>query len=256
MLLGSVGIASKIFKFQHTTMGSKIKRIYTGLPKHLSNEVIWVERKYRVNELSHQPGGFDIVLEYKSGNVLGYDWIKKPSFYIQRILKNDLCNEEANAFEDLDDAKQLIIAKSLIRTAYARNYQDKALYDSAEFQPIWDSSTSRITLKKALQRFEAQKYMPEEIADCTLVESILKNQKASNIQHLSYFLPGNGIVNREFDKTFEIDLSCIEHTDEWFLGDIMMELPEVILRDIIPIGHRPVNWLAKDISFIRLVATA
>lgn len=240
-------------------MGSKIKRIYTGLPKHLSNEVIWVERKYRLNDLSHQPGGFDIVLEYKAGNVLGYDWIKKPSSYIQQILSNDLSSEEAYGFEALDDAKQLTIAKSLIRTAYARNYQDKVLYESAEFEQVWNSSTSRITLEKALQAYELQKYIPEEITSYTLVESILKNQKASNIQHLIYFLPEEGIINLEFDKTFEIDLSCKEEGDEWYLGDILMKLPAVILRDLVifqvvspvsPIRHQRVVKPVKDISFI------
>lgn len=231
-------------------MGSKIKRIYTGLPKHLSNEVIWVERKYRINDLSHQPGGFDIVLEYKSGNVLGYDWIKKPSSYIQQILKNDLSNEEANAFEDFNDDKQLEIAKTLVRVAYARDYQDKTLYDSAEFQQIWNAAESRITLKKALQAFESTNHKLKLSDDLALVRNFSNFRKASNIRQISYFTSDIGIVTLKFDSSFDISTGCIEEGDEWLPGDILTQLPASILIGLGLNSYSPLNQNANNISLI------
>lgn len=63
----------------------RIKNVYNGIPGALVDEIMWVQRKYRTNRLSHIEGGSDVVVEYHEGDVFGYDWIKRPSEYIKSI---------------------------------------------------------------------------------------------------------------------------------------------------------------------------
>ena len=150
-------------------MGTTIKRIYTGLPEYLINEVLWVERNYRINELSHQPGGFDVVIEYKSGNVLGYDWIKRPPQYIDKIIKNDALQNGITDFESFDESQQLLLAKRLINAAYARKYANEEDFNNVVFQQVWDSSSSEITLTESLAKFEI-----ENLNNCVIKLSVTK----------------------------------------------------------------------------------
>ena len=154
-------------------MGTTIKRIYTGLPEYLINEVLWVERNYRINELSHQPGGFDVVIEYKSGNVLGYDWIKRPPQYIDKIIKNDALQNGITDFESFDESQQLLLAKRLINAAYARKYANEEDFNNVAFQQVWDSSSSEITLTESLAKFEI-----ENLNNCVIKLSVTKITKS------------------------------------------------------------------------------
>ncbi|MCI1187667.1 hypothetical protein MON38_09560 [Hymenobacter sp. DH14] len=213
-------------------MGTTIKRIYTGLPEHLVKEVLWVERNYRINELSHQPGGFDIVIEYKSGNVLGYDWIKRPSHYIEKILQTEYIQEE-KGFHQLTDDEQNALALKYIRAAYARNYKDKKNYDSAVFKQVWNSSMSFNTIVKALCAFE-EDTVPFKNR-LTVAEKFMKHSKISNIKQLNYFSLETGIVSKSFTKPFEVSGSL--ELGEMFHWDIFSEFPTQILEEL---------WLNKQ----------
>lgn len=44
---------------------------------------------YRTNQLSIQPGGVIVVVEYADGKILEYDKVKNPSAYIRSIERRD-----------------------------------------------------------------------------------------------------------------------------------------------------------------------
>lgn len=208
-------------------MGTAIKRIYTGLPEHLIKEVLWVERSYRINELSHQPGGFDVVIEYKSGNVLGYDWIKRPSHYIEKILRTDYIQEEKE-FNELSDDEQNVLSIKYIRAAYARNYKDKKNYDSAVFKQVWNSSTPSTTIVKALFAFEEDTAPFESCL--TVAEKVMKYSKISNIKQLNYFSLEAGIVSKSFIEPFEVSVSL--DPGDMFHWGIFSDFPTQILEEL------------------------
>jgi hypothetical protein len=118
-------------------MESEIKRIYIGLPQALINKVFWVARPYRTNPLSHIEGGIDIVMEYRNGKVLGYDWIKCSTSYIYAIFGETVDNyNDDNDFEDSKDDKcfastahgkslesNIRILKSIISAIYIRKFE-------------------------------------------------------------------------------------------------------------------------------------
>lgn len=135
-------------------MPGEIKRIYIGLPHQLVSKVLWVERRFRTNSLSHQPGGYDVVIEFKSKNVLGYDWIKKPSSYVDKVLSKEAVKSGQKNYADLHDETQLIVAKELIKKMYARNYENDSEYETSEFKEVWDSEEATLTPRKALEKLE------------------------------------------------------------------------------------------------------
>ena len=47
-----------------------------------------VADQFRTNELSFRPGGYTVVVVYKTGKSLEYDKVKYPQRYISRILQN------------------------------------------------------------------------------------------------------------------------------------------------------------------------
>lgn len=44
--------------------------------------------QYRINNLSHRPGGYSVIVELNTGQILEYDNIKHPSSYINKVIKN------------------------------------------------------------------------------------------------------------------------------------------------------------------------
>jgi len=48
-----------------------------------------VEDKYRTNELSLKPGGYEVTVIHSTGKVFVYDKIKKPGYYIKSISSQD-----------------------------------------------------------------------------------------------------------------------------------------------------------------------
>ena len=93
----------------------EIKKIYLGLPQDMRTRVFWVGRKFRTNLLSHQPGGGDIIVEYHSGKIFGYDWIKYPSRYVLNIFNRHFKKNNEN-FETFKENIQLGIIKKCPRS--------------------------------------------------------------------------------------------------------------------------------------------
>ncbi|QFS49788.1 hypothetical protein [Nostoc sphaeroides] len=131
------------------------ERVYIGLPQRLAHLILWVDRRYRTNILSHIPGGSDVVVEYHDGRVLGYDWIKMPWVYIRTFFAG-IVEYGSDEFNRLDKNMQLQIAKNKIATLYARKYKDDEEYSTARFEKAWDSETSNEMPWKSLERFDCR----------------------------------------------------------------------------------------------------
>ena len=131
------------------------ERVYIGLPERLVDLVLWVERKYRTNPLSHMPGGSDVVVEYHDGQALGYDWIKKPSVYIRTFFAG-IVEYGSHEYNGFNQNRQLEIAKDKIAKFYARKYSDDEEYSTAAFEEVWNSNTSNEMPWKSLERFDCK----------------------------------------------------------------------------------------------------
>ncbi|TAD96618.1 MAG: hypothetical protein EAZ78_09860 [Oscillatoriales cyanobacterium] len=146
------------------------ERVYIGLPLRLAHVVLWVDRKYRTNPLSHIPGGSDVVVEYHDGSALGYDWIKDPWAYIRTFFAGlvEYGSDESHSgspgtgrtsdpkkgdFNKLDEKIQLEITKNKIARFYARKYNNGEEYSTAAFVEVWNSETSKEMPWNALKRF-------------------------------------------------------------------------------------------------------
>ncbi|MFM6452248.1 MAG: hypothetical protein ACKPH7_10615, partial [Planktothrix sp.] len=131
------------------------KQVYIGLPPHLL-DIVWVERKYRTNRLSHIPGGSDVVVEYHDGRALGYDWIKFPDVYIRTFFAG-IIEYGLDNFTILDKNKQLQITKNKIARLYERKYKNEDERINAPFEEVWNSQTSNEMPWDSFKRFKHQK---------------------------------------------------------------------------------------------------
>lgn len=132
-------------------MDSQVERIYIGLPEHLKDKVFWVERAKRTNELSHIPGGTDVVMEYHNSQVLGYDWIKDPFNYIRAM---DVIQE---CFIPWGENKYRIrfnldLFKTKVSGIFIRKYKTEN-YKIVYFEKVWDSATTNETPFRAIDKF-------------------------------------------------------------------------------------------------------
>ncbi len=57
---------------------SELRNIYIGLPPDLVNNVLCIAEEYRTNSMSFEVCGSDVIVEYHTQEVLGYDRIKMP----------------------------------------------------------------------------------------------------------------------------------------------------------------------------------
>lgn len=123
-----------------------------GIKRSVFDAIKWVDRNYRKNELSHEPGGADVIVEYKSNIILGYDWIKYPSRYIKRIVDKDIKSIHVS-YDGLSEEKQLHELKTRIKTIYARKYtiEDK---DIIPFDNVWNSETSLELPWEKLEKYD------------------------------------------------------------------------------------------------------
>lgn len=128
------------------------ERVYIGLPLRLAHVVLWVDRQYRTNRLSHIPGGSDVVVEYHDGSALGYDWIKMPDAYIRTFFAG-IIEYGSDEFNRLDEKNQIEITKNKIASFYARKYNNEEEYSTAVFVEVWNSETSKEMPWNALKRF-------------------------------------------------------------------------------------------------------
>jgi len=134
----------------------EIKKIYLGLPVDLTPRVFWVGRNYRTNVLSHKPGGGDIIVEYHSGKVLGYDWIKFPSRYVSNIFIRQFSKVNEN-FETFKQNVQLGIIKKEVSRLFARVYEQDE-FEKVKFEEIWNSNDDEVLPWDKLKEFEETKY--------------------------------------------------------------------------------------------------
>jgi len=133
-------------------MPDTIKRIYIGLPSDFKYKVYWVERKFRVNPLSHNLGGCDVIIEYHSGKVFGYDWIKYPSKYIS-VIFNQTIFKDISESELLNNANKINIIKNEVSKIYLRKY-DTNTFENSPFTKIWDSNEDYKTPWEKLEIFD------------------------------------------------------------------------------------------------------
>lgn len=134
----------------------EIKKIYLGLPQDMRTRVFWVGRKYRTNLLSHQPGGGDIIVEYHSGKVFGYDWIKYPSRYVSNIFIKQFKKANEN-FETFKENIQLGIIKKEVSRLFARVYEEDE-FETVNFEEVWNSEIDEKLPWDKLKEFEDIKY--------------------------------------------------------------------------------------------------
>ena len=139
-------------------------RVYIGLPEDLAHHVSWVAREHRTNHLSHIPGGSDVIVEYHSGKVFGYDWIKKPSAYIRTFFAG-IVEYASDDFRKMDEQSQSEIARRKIARVFARKYKDESEYSTASFIEVWNSETSNKMLWKALEKFDCTRQIQDDFEE-------------------------------------------------------------------------------------------
>lgn len=128
------------------------ERIYIGLPINIIGKVLWVDEEFRINPLSKKPGGNDIIIEYKDGKALGYDKIKFPSIYLDKVISDYF--KIITDFENLHRNKKLEIVKIYINRIFARSYKNDKEFEIKPFEEIWDSSKHNNLPIEALNDFE------------------------------------------------------------------------------------------------------
>ncbi len=168
-------------------MNRKIKNVYDGLPPHLATKVLWVDDKYRINPLSLIQGGTDVIVEYHSKEVFGYDKIKFPSKYMDKIFHAYF--EEQGVNYSFDDIKQgLLVIKTVIKRLFARQYRDENDYETASFQEVWNSETSTNLPSEALHNFtkitEPVKKIGPPILDLAPVRKITSEKRENYLAKL------------------------------------------------------------------------
>lgn len=126
----------------------EIKRIYIGLPEELITKIFWIKREYRINDLSFQHGGADIIVVYKNGAINGYDWIKYPSKYIQSIFNKTF-------LENTED--ELLTLKQHVSRIFARKFNKKNV-NSEGFIELWNGATSTQMPYENLEKFTVDIY--------------------------------------------------------------------------------------------------
>lgn len=130
----------------------EIKRIYIGLPEGFPKKVVWVQRKFRTNELSHTPGGADVIVEYHTSKVLGYDWVKYPSRYVETIFNREI-EDSVKDFRALSRFEKTNLFRKEVKRIFARKYESPKDYETIQFQEIWNH-TSEIEPWEALKKYD------------------------------------------------------------------------------------------------------
>jgi hypothetical protein len=128
---------------------SQIKRVCIGLPDDLITSILWVADEFRTNPLSLIPGGSDVIVEYWDKNVFGYDKIKRPSKYIEKIEGEGLPHDYLTNQRE----KHLDYIKARIHRVYARMYSSET-YETEPFKKVWDSITSDLFPWEELEAFD------------------------------------------------------------------------------------------------------
>tara|TARA_R110000850_G_scaffold277021_2_gene421436 strand:- start:1147 stop:1662 length:516 start_codon:yes stop_codon:yes gene_type:complete len=113
----------------------KVHRVFVGVPEELINSIFWVEREYRINPLSYSIGGTYIVVEFRNSRVLGYDWVKYPAKYLEKVLAKEVFEQSGQ--KGPIDIHHL---KSLVSRIYAGVISDEN--SERKLHEIWASENS------------------------------------------------------------------------------------------------------------------
>ncbi|MBB6611338.1 hypothetical protein H7F15_09840 [Pontibacter sp. Tf4] len=148
-------------------------KIILGLPESFYNRILWVAREFRTNPLSHEPGGCDVIVEYHTQKIYGYDWIKFPSLYISKIWNFSISKIYIN-YEKYDEDLQLKIIKQNIKRVFARKY-NRENFENEEFKEVWNAETSDKIPWKLLEEFDYYRKVDSK----TAFEEYLKQQEKS-----------------------------------------------------------------------------
>jgi len=108
-------------------------------------EIFWVGDKHRTHAWSIEPGGSTVVVEYLSGQILGYDKVKRPHRYMPKIFRDDkksiYCNwNDETLYKYLDD---------YVKKIYA------AQEGSNTLNPIWKNGDKESLLKE-LEKYKTK----------------------------------------------------------------------------------------------------
>lgn len=133
-------------------MNRSIKKVYLGLPSYLVSKVLWVNREFRTNHLSHIHGGADVIVEYHDGSVLGYDWIKMPSKYINSFWYEHFV-EIFPDFDQWNENQQLVEIKKKVKSIFARKFSESD-YETVPFSEVWNCKNSKNTPWNALESYD------------------------------------------------------------------------------------------------------
>lgn len=145
-------ILEKIKKYRlEARSNEEPQRVYIGLPENFVNRVFWVADIYRTNIQSHEPGGYDVVVEYDNEVVRGYDRIKTPSAYIASFFYGEIVK------------------------VYARKTADEDEYSTASFEEVWNIESSKEDPCEALKIFQ-QKQEQKNKPSLLQVSGIFESQ--------------------------------------------------------------------------------
>ena len=155
-----------------------IKEIFSsemhGLPPELMKIVRPCPRGSRINPLSYEAGGSDVVVAYSLGDAILYDWIK----YVDRYI---------NAFEREDPGFHLHI-----ESIYGRFCEDKSERRITPFRQIYGrdrDGACKDALKACLERYQKQivmghKTLHEEAKNYWRTTYGLSDQEVENLPTL------------------------------------------------------------------------
>lgn len=170
-------------------MNNQIKRIYLGLPDSFKETVFWVGRKYRTNLLSHSPGGGDIIVEYHNGKILGYDWIKYPSRYVQNIFIK-LFFRNDTTFEQYKEYDQVKIIKKEISKVFTRIYE-KDEFETVPFEEVWNSEIDNTlpwnNIEEYVERIKERKASNQQLPPLHLYDDELLYDSFENYNYINSY---------------------------------------------------------------------
>lgn len=115
----------------------EIASVHVGVPRDIADDILWVGRSYRTNELSHVEGGSDVIVVYSDGDVLGYDWVKYPSRYVKTFYLKKISYEE-DYFDSFEYEVRLDMSKQDISRLYLKTSDSGPRTDYSLYQEVWD----------------------------------------------------------------------------------------------------------------------
>jgi len=220
-------------------MKREIQRIFIGLPDEFKNRVHWVDKNYRKNPLSLEPGGSDVVIEFKNNHVFGYDCVKFPSNYIYKIILRIIEEEEINDFMELPLQIQFDIVKQKIHRVYARKYIDKEEYLVQPFVEVWNANTSNELPWVVLKEYDfilwgnsKKQYVTESVMIISINYDYNANEQQQSAKEYSYNYLNHNTVELIIKKSTKSYQEKIIISTESILGELTPPCKGEILYEV------------------------